>query len=210
MSLASIIYNLPAPLLNHWGYWIILFAAILETIPLFGLFIPGQTIVILGGFFARVKILDLGDVLWIAALGAIVGDLIGYLIGKFYGYSFIIKYGKHFAFKKNNYQKVKRLMHNHTGKAVIFGRFNSLTRAFAPFIAGVSDVSFFKFLFYNILGGVIWSVSFVLIGFIFGASYEIASKYIGRFITIATIIILLILFLYYFISIKNKAKRNIS
>ena len=78
MSIVETIQSLPLPVLNHWGYWFILIAAMLEATPLFGIVIPGQTIVLLGGFFVRLGLLDAYGVITAAALGAIVGDLAGY------------------------------------------------------------------------------------------------------------------------------------
>jgi membrane protein DedA with SNARE-associated domain len=207
MSIVDKILNLPFPILNHWGYWIILFAALLEATPIFGLLIPGMAIVIIGGFLAKLGILELGDVIFVSALGAILGDLIGYLLGKKYGYSFITKYGKYFFFKKEHFEKTKKLMNHHTGKALIIGRFNSLTRAFAPFVAGSTNVSFLKFLIYNLIGGISWAVIFVMVGFIFGESYELASQYIGKFIFIAIILSILFIYLYKFV---NKRKHIFS
>ena len=87
MSLIDKIVSLPLPLLNHWGYWMILGFSIIEATPLFGLLIPGQLIVILGGFFAKIGVLDVGDVILVSAVGAILGDFLGYILGKKYGYS---------------------------------------------------------------------------------------------------------------------------
>jgi len=203
MSIVDKILSLPFPVLNHWGYWIVLLFAMLEAIPLVGLFAPGMLIVIIGGFFAKIGILEIGDVIFFASIGAILGDLIGYILGKKYGYSFLLKYGKYFFFKKEHFEKTKKLMNHHTGKTLIIGRFNSLTRAFAPFVAGSSDISFTKFFSYNIIGGISWAISFVMIGYIFGSSYEIASKYIGKFIFIAIVLSIFIVYLYRFI---NKRK----
>jgi membrane protein DedA with SNARE-associated domain/membrane-associated phospholipid phosphatase len=139
----------------------------------------------------------------VSALGAILGDLIGYLLGKKYGYTFILKYGKYFFFKKEYFEKTERLMNHHTGKALIIGRFNSLTRAFAPFVAGVSHVGFLKFFAYNIVGGISWALTFVSIGFIFGKGYEVASHYIGKFIFLAVVLSILLIYSYHFI---NKRK----
>ncbi|GBE19640.1 MAG TPA: phosphatase PAP2 family protein [Candidatus Pacearchaeota archaeon] len=207
MPLIDKILNLPLPVLNHWGYWIVLFGAMLEAIPLVGLFAPGMLIVIIGGFFAKIGILEVGDVIFFASIGAIIGDLIGYSIGKKYGYSFLSKYGKYFFFKKEHFEKTKKLMNHHTGKALIIGRFNSLTRAFAPFVAGTSNIPFIKFIIYNIIGGISWAISFVMIGYIFGKGYEIAAQYIGKFIFIAIVLSAIIIYLYRFI---NKRKHIFS
>ncbi|MBI5065907.1 bifunctional DedA family/phosphatase PAP2 family protein [Candidatus Woesearchaeota archaeon] len=199
--------SLPLPVLNHWGYWIILLASLLEATPIFGLLAPGQLMVILGGFLAKQGILDIGDVIFVAIVGAILGDLMGYVLGKKYGYSFITRFGRYFFFKKEHFDKTKKLMNQHTGKTLVIGRFNSLTRAFGPFIAGSTKIPFMKFLTYNIVGGVCWAVSFVLLGYIFGKSYEVASKYLGKFILIAIILSLIIIYLYRFV---NKRKHIFS
>ncbi len=204
MKIVNKIANLPIPFLDHWGYSIIFIAALLEATPLFGLFIPGQIIIVLAGFFAKQGILDIGDVIFFAAFGAILGDLIGYFLGKKYGYSFITDYGKYFFFKKEYFKETKKIMNDHPGKTLVIGRFNSLTRAFAPFVAGSTDVPFFKFLIYNIIGGVTWAVSFFLVGYIFGASYELATQYVGRIILIMFIIGIGSIYIYYRIKRKSK------
>jgi len=122
MSLVDKALSFPIPTLNHWGYWIILLAAIAETFPVFGLLIPGQLIVVVGGFFVKLGILDIGDTIFIAATGAIIGDLIGYLLGKKYGYSIIKKYGKYVFLKKSQFEKIKKLINNHTGKNAHLGK----------------------------------------------------------------------------------------
>ena len=193
------ILNLPVPVLIYWSYWIILLAAMLDASPLFGLLVPGQIFVITGGFLAKTGVLKIDDVIFVSALGAIIGDFIGYLLGKEYGYSFVARFGKYFFFKKEHFEKVKRLMNHHTGKTLIVGRFNSLARSFAPFIAGSTNVSFLKFSIYNIIGGISWAISFVMIGYVSGKSYEIASQYVGKFIFIAIVLGILIIYLYGFI-----------
>ena len=72
MSIVDTLLQLPFPVLNHWGYWIILLAAMLEASPLFGLLIPGQVIVIIGGVLVKMGVLDIGDTIFIAAIGAIL------------------------------------------------------------------------------------------------------------------------------------------
>ncbi len=208
MSIVDKILNIPFPILNHWGYWLVLFFAMFEAVPLVGLFVPGMSVVIVGGFLAKLGVLDIGDVIFFASIGAILGDLTGYLIGKTYGYSFISKYGKYFFFKKEYFEKTKKLMNHHTGKTLIVGRFNSLTRAFAPFVAGSTDVPFLKFFVYNVVGGILWATTFVLVGYIFGKSYEIVTRYAGKFVFIAVVLGLLIIYLYKLVKRKNIFFRN--
>ncbi len=203
MSIADKILRIPFPVLNHWGYWIVLLFAMLEAMPLVGLFVPGMSVVIVGGFLAKLGILDIGDVIFFAAVGAILGDLVGYFIGKTYGYAFLSKYGKYFFFKKEYFWKTKKLMNRHTGKTLVIGRFNSLTRSFAPFVAGSTDVPFPKFFIYNVVGGISWATTFVLVGYLFGKSYEIATRHIGKFLFVVIVVIGIIVYLYRFMNRKH-------
>ncbi len=204
MRVTDKILSLPIPILQLWGYPIVFLSALLEASPFFGILIPGQTIVIIGGFFAKLHLLNLYYVMILASLGAIIGDLVGYILGRAYGYSFIRDYGKYFFFKKEYFKKTKELMNEHTGKTIIIGRFNSVTRAFAPFVAGSSKVPCKKFLFYNIVGGISWGVFFSLVGYIFGKAYKIASGYIDGFLLIFFIAAILVV--YFYIGHKRRKK----
>lgn len=200
----NMLLNLPPSLLDQWGFWIILAASTIEATPLLGFFVPGQLIVVLAGFLSREGLLNLWAVLIAATIGAILGDWIGYQLGKSYGYSFLKKYGKYFLLNKEYYEKTQKLLKEHLGKALIIGRFTQFTRQISPVIAGSIKVPFYKFLFYDIIGGVLWSCSFVFIGFIFGESYNIASKYFSRFMFWAIIIGLLLIISYNFINKRRK------
>ncbi len=203
MFIIDRILSLLVPALSSWGYTILLLSSILESSPFFGLLVPGQTIIIVGGFLSKLRILNLGYTIIIVAIGSIIGDLIGYLLGRKYGYSFIRKYGRYIFFKPEHFEKTRKIMNSHPGKILILGRFNSLTRAFAPFVAGSSNLSFFKFLNYNIIGGIALAIAFVMIGYIFGSGYELASKYLSEALFIALLVTVLFILIYRFI---NKRK----
>jgi undecaprenyl-diphosphatase len=203
MGIFDNILTLPAETLCNWGYIILLAATLCETIPFFGVLIPGQTLVIAGGVLVKMGILSPVLLILTISLGAILGDSFGYFIGKKYGHDFIMKYGKYFLLKKENFEKVKKLIDEHVGKALILGRLNSFTRATIPLVTGTSEISFKKFLTYNILGGFIWATTFTALGFLFGASVEIALRYVGKWLLIAIISTIIIVAVYKFI---NKRK----
>jgi membrane protein DedA with SNARE-associated domain len=188
----------------HFGYFLVFAFALLEASPLFGMFIPGQTIVMVAGFLSEMGILNVWYVFGFAAVGAILGDIIGYILGRRYGYSFIASYGKYFLFKKEYFEKTKRMVNDHTGKALFFGRFTSLTRAFAPFVVGSSKTSFAKFIFYDIIGGIAWAVVYVGIGYIFGEGYKRAAGYFGTILAVAIVFSILLIYGFKFI---NKRRR---
>ncbi len=188
--------NLPLPLIDHWGYLIIFLAAIVEAMPIFGTFIPGHTIIILGGFLAKLGVLRLEAVIVAAAVGVVVGDLLAYYIGRKFGYDFVVSYGKYFFLNEEKYKKTKKLVAEHAGKALIIGRFSPFTRALAAFLAGIYKIKFPKFVFYSIVGGVSWSTISVLLGYIMGQGFEGAAKYFGRVVLAAIILIILTFFAY--------------
>ena len=204
MRIIDRIFYIPIPMLQVWGYPIIFMSALLEASPFFGIVVPGQTIIIIAGFFAKLHVFNLAYVIILSSIGAILGDLAGYILGRKYGYSFIKDYGKYFFFKKEYFTETKRLMNEHTGKTMVIGRFNSITRAFAPFVAGSSKVPLKRFLFYNVIGGISWGVFFSLVGYIFGKGYRIASRYIDQFLLVFFIIIAITT--YFYISYRKRKK----
>ncbi len=204
MSIADKFLGLSYPFLSQWGYLIVFLTTVIEALPFFGLIIPGQVIVIIAGFLSRIGVFDFWVIFSVVALGAIIGDFIGYFLGRKYGYSFIRKYGKRFYFKKEYFEKTKKLMNEHAGKSLVFGRFNSFTRAFAPFVAGSTHVPLPQFIFYNIIGGIAWAGFFVTLGYILGKSYEVATAHIGIYIFIATIVSIALIFLYEYLNRKTK------
>lgn len=183
--------NLPLPLIDHWGYLILFLSALAETLPVLGTFIPGQTVVVFGGFLAWLGVLRLDAVMVVAASGAIIGDLLAYIIGRKYGHDFIVRYGRYFFLNQARFEKTKKLIVEHAGKTLVIGRFSPFTRAVAAFIAGISKVKFSRFIFFAAAGGLTWAVATVLVGYLFGQGFAAAAKYFGRFIVAAMLIIIL-------------------
>lgn len=198
------VLNIPVPILAGFGYWIILLTSILEAMPVVGLFVPGQLFLMLAGFLARDGVLDIEMVLWIAFIGAFLGDLLSYYLGKRYGDPLIKKITGFVHLKDGHYETTKKLIKEHTGKTLVASRFTSFTRAFAPFAAGASDIPLPKFLFFNVIGAISWALTFTLIGFIFGESFEIAAKIFGKFVLIAIILGILIILAYRWINKKKE------
>lgn len=198
----STIHNIQS-VLEHGGYWILVIVVIIEGLPLIGTIIPGQTIVVMAGFFAKLGVLDPWYVLIIVSLSAILGDLLGYEIGKKYGMKFVENFGPYVLIKPHHIERAKGLINAHTGKSIIIGRFTAITRSLIPFIAGATGIHKGKFWFFNLAGSVLWAVASVALGYAFGASYEIAAQYFGRFAMVGVILATLLLFAYHYIN-KNR------
>ncbi|MFA5359974.1 MAG: bifunctional DedA family/phosphatase PAP2 family protein [Patescibacteria group bacterium] len=195
-NINDFLLNLPLPMIDHWGYIILFISAMAEALPIVGTFIPGHTIIVLGGLFAELEILKLEAVIFVTIFGVIFGDLLAYFIGRKFGYDFVIRYGKYFFLNEEKYEKTKKLVAEHTGKALIVGRFSPFTRALSAFLAGIYKIKFIKFIFYSIVGGVSWSVISVFLGYLIGHGFQGAAKVFGRIVLIAFILIVL-LFLFY-------------
>lgn len=204
MHLIENIFNIFAGEFSIMGYFVLLLVAMLEAIPMFGFFVPGQVVAVGSGLLAKIGTVNLLEAIIVLSIGAVIGDLIGYYLGHKYGENFILKYGKYFFLKDENFQKTRELICEHTGKTIIIGRFNSITRALTPFASGSVNISFYKFLFYDIIGGISWAVVFTGLGYLFGDNYKVITNYFGEFFVIAFIIGALIVYAYKHINKKRK------
>jgi undecaprenyl-diphosphatase len=166
--------------LGTWSYLIIFAAAALECAAFAGLLVPGESLVLASGFFAHQGILHLFPVMVAAATGAIVGDNIGYLLGSRLGREWLLRRGSRFGLRRRGLARVERFFERQGPKAVFFGRFVGFARALVPFVAGASDMPYRKFVLYDAMGAVLWTIGFVTLGYVLGASWQIAEKWIGR------------------------------
>jgi len=163
--------------LGHWVYVLIFLTAFLESLAFVGLFFPGTTLIIFFGFLSFAGLVDLGDVLWIVALGGIAGDAVGFYLGRESPKLFSPQ-GKIFTSK---YLKTAEIFFNrHHAKSVVIARFVGPLRPIVPFVAGLFKMSTKKFFIYNVLGGLMAALVYVGIGFIFGQAWVRMARLIGR------------------------------
>lgn len=163
--------------LGHWGYYALFLTTFLEASALLGLFVPGESMVIVAGIVASKGIFDLEHVMWVSALGAVLGDTSGYYMGSRFGEKIFLKHGKYFFLKERRLEAAKGFFEAHGGKTVFLGRFISFLRTFAPVIAGMTKMFYPKFLLFNIAGGTVWAVVFSLLGFFLGNSWDAVRYY---------------------------------
>ena len=151
--------------LGLWAYWLLLLVAILESTAFIGLAVPGTTIVIFTGFLASQKILDVGDIIWIIALGGIIGDSLGFYLGR-RGVNFFKSTG--LLFKPELLEKGEEFFRRHGKKSVILARFIGPIRPIVPFVAGLFNMPTRVFAILNVIGGIAAAVFYVLLGYFFG------------------------------------------
>jgi len=192
-------------LLNTWGYYVVFIATFLETSAFVGLLVPGETTVVLAGFFASRGELDPGTAIYIqllkvmgfAAAGAFLGDTTGYLIGRYGVTKLASKMGRFFFVREREMEKVRYYIDKHGGKTIFFGRFTSFLRAFAPFVAGMVRMPLRKFFFYDAMGAIPWAAAFSLLGYAFQESWKRAQETVGHAIIIALVLAVLIVIIYH-------------
>jgi membrane protein DedA with SNARE-associated domain/membrane-associated phospholipid phosphatase len=166
--------------LGQWGYLVLFLGAMLESAAFLGLIIPGESLMLVGGFFAAQGLLDLDALILIVAIGAATGDSIGYEMGRWMGRPALVLHGSRFGLSNALVEKAEGFFLRHGGKAVFLGRFVGFARALVPFLAGSSRMPYRQFLLYNLSGAALWSSCVVLLGYFLGASWRTVEGWVGR------------------------------
>lgn len=166
--------------LGQWDYLVIFIGAALESAAFLGLVVPGESLVLVAGFFANQHVLDLDVTMLVATVGAIVGDNIGYRLGSRLGRAWLLRYGRHLGLRERHVERAETFFARYGGRAVFLGRFIGFARALVPFVAGASHMRYRQFLVYNAVGAALWAVAFTLLGYFLGASWAVAEQWIGR------------------------------
>ncbi len=134
-----------------------------------GIPFPGETMLLLASFYAGASHqLQIPIVIACAAIGAIIGDNIGYCIGRTGGRAFVVRFGKYVFIKPEHLDRAEEYFAKHGDKTVFFGRFIAVLRAWAAFLAGVNNMHWRTFLLYNATGGIVWAATFGMIGYVAG------------------------------------------
>jgi membrane protein DedA with SNARE-associated domain len=155
-------------LLSTYGYAAVFLIVGAESI---GIPLPGETTLTLAAIYAgTTHELNIGGVIAAAALGAIIGDNIGYLIGRVGGYRLLRRYGHYVRINEHRVKIGRYLFDRHGGKVVFFGRFVSILRTYAAFLAGTMKMDWGRFLVFNAAGGVVWAVLFGVGFYYFGSA----------------------------------------
>jgi membrane-associated protein len=143
-----------------------------------GFVLPGETAVLLGGFLASQGHLDIVTLTVLVVVCAIVGDTVGYEVGKHLGPR-VLRLGV-FQKHRTRLDKAQDMLRRRGGPAVFVGRWTAFFRAVMPGIAGLSEMRYRVFLFWNALGGIAWGITYSLVGYFAGASYEKVASTIGK------------------------------
>jgi membrane protein DedA with SNARE-associated domain len=158
--------------LGAYTYALVAAMAFLETGAFVGLVVPGETVVIVGGVVAGQGHIDLGLLLTLTWLCAFAGDVTGYLLGRRLGRRFLLTHGPRMHITEPRLLRVEAFFGRYGPATILIGRFVGLVRAVAPFLAGASKYPRGRFVALAALGTGLWSLTFVLLGYLFWQSLD--------------------------------------
>jgi membrane-associated protein len=139
-----------------------------ETGLLMGFFLPGDSLLFTVGVVAGAGRLDIVLINIVLIAAAIIGDGVGYALGKRTGEAIFRRPDSRF-FKQEYLRRTQEFYARHGGKTIIYARFVPIVRTFAPFVAGVAQMGYPRFLAFNVFGGIGWVVSLTTLGYTLGS-----------------------------------------
>ncbi|WP_075364301.1 DedA family protein [Desulfosporosinus metallidurans] len=182
-----------------WTYLILFLIVFAETGFVITPFLPGDSLLFVAGAFAASGSLSLQVVVIILGAAAIIGDTLNYQIGHFVGPSVFKKDNARFL-NQEHLKQTEQFYLKHGGKTIIIARFIPVIRTFAPFVAGIGAMSYWRFLAYNLIGGLGWVITVVFGGYFFGNLPIVRNNF--------TLVIFAIIFISILPGIIGFARRN--
>jgi len=174
---------------NEWGTWIyvLLFTIIfIETGLVVMPFLPGDSLLFVAGALTAAGDLNLGVLMVLLTTAAIAGDAVNYSVGRFVGNK-VFSWEHSRWFNKKAFDQAHAFYEKYGPITIVVGRFLPFVRTFAPFVAGVAQMRYPVFAFYNVLGGIIWVCSLTGLGYLIGEHPWVKSNF--SIVALAMIII---------------------
>ncbi|WP_274572723.1 DedA family protein [Neisseria leonii] len=181
-----------AALSAQYGLWIyaILFLIVFcETGLVVTPFLPGDSLLFAAGGIAAVGGMNIHVMVLLLLAAAIIGDAVNFAVGKYFGARLFADPDSK-IFRRSYLDKTHAFYEKYGGKTIIIARFVPIVRTFAPFVAGMADMDYAKFIRYNIIGAVLWVVLFSYAGYFF-ANLPVVKNNLG--LVLAAIIVISVL-----------------
>ena len=170
----------------RWGGYGVLVAIVFtETGLLIGLFLPGDSLLIVAGLVAAAGGLNIWALILLLGAAAIVGDSTGYAIGYRAG-PMLFKREQSLLFNPKHLVRTRDFYARHGAKTIVIARFVPIIRTFAPVVAGIGRMEYQRFIFYNVAGGLGWVISLTGAGYLLGRTIP----NIGAYVHIVAIVVI--------------------
>lgn len=167
--------------LSGWPAYAVLWGIVFaETGLLLGFLLPGDSLLFVVGVIAGAGNLNIGLIAVLLISAAIIGDFVGYQLGRRAGPAIFNRPDSRF-FKQEHLRRTHDFYEEHGGKTIIYARFIPIIRTFAPFVAGVAQMSYRRFASFNIFGGIGWVLSMTLLGYFLG-DQDIVKRHLEKVI----------------------------
>jgi len=159
-----------------WTYGILFLIVFAETGLVVAPILPGDSLLFAAGALCALGTLDITSMVALLVVAAVLGDGVNYFIGSKFGAK-IFSSTSSKLFNRKHLDRTHEFYERHGGKTIILARFMPIIRTFAPFVAGIGNMTYSRFIVYNVVGGVLWVVSFSTLGFYFGNQPIIRSNF---------------------------------
>jgi membrane protein DedA with SNARE-associated domain/membrane-associated phospholipid phosphatase len=178
---------------NQWvGQYGYVLVAVFLVIEAAGVPIPGETALVTAAALAGRGTLSIVGVIVAGCVGTIIGGHAGYWLGVRGGHAAAKKHGKWIGLNEARLAQTHRFFEHHGSKTLALGRFVAFLRSFIGIFAGISGMPLRTFALYNAMGGVIWVLTFSILGYVFGRNLPRLIHYIGRVSLLLAILIALV------------------
>jgi membrane-associated protein len=194
-------------IISHYGAWtygLLFFVIFMETGFVVTPFLPGVSLIFAASTFAAQGVLNPWLLFILMAIAAIAGDTANYWIGHAVGakaYTGEVKW-----IKKEYMERTHAFFEKHGGKAIFLARFVPIVRTFAPFVAGISEMSYGFFFRWNVIGGLAWVATFTLLGYFFGNIPFVQKNF--ELVIIAIVVISVIPAVVETVKARNESKKS--
>jgi membrane-associated protein len=174
--------------LIRWGGYVVLFVIVFtETGLLIGFFLPGDSLLITAGIIAAAGGLDIWWLNVVLIVAAITGDSVGYAIGVRLGPRLFTR-PQSLLFNPRHIERTRVFYERHGPKTIVIARFVPIVRTFAPVVAGVGQMEYRRFIFYNVAGGIGWVTSMTWAGYGLGRVIPNLGSYIHLVVGIVIVL----------------------
>lgn len=169
-----------APLVKLVGYPGLFAVVFLESGVFFGFFLPGASMLFTAGLLSSQEFFNVWVLIPLLTLAAILGDSTGYWFGNKVGGPLLERNTR--FFRHEHLEQARVFYERHGVLAIVLARFVPIVRTFAPIVAGMAAMRYRLFLFYNVIGALLWAAGVTFLGFYLGEKVPFVSQYLTAII----------------------------